>query len=221
MKNYIKILLICSIFVTTYSSAVTYKNPVTNTKSSQNYLGIAYTQISRDLTSEGLGTGEVDETLFAASYIFGLVDSSVEIRLGLDDITSTQGDAGSSSGIQYGIVYRKNMSLIEGENLKSGFFASFQGASVSDGDTDSDYYVYEIGAGVSKRLDAGMNLYGGTVLSILQGSIYGYYTYDFEGVDTVGFFAGIDKTLSNDVKVGVELNMIHQTGFSLFAEFPF
>lgn len=217
-KNILFILLLISF----QANAVLYKNPVTKTTVGQISAGVSFVSMSRDLTSDGLGTGTVDQTLLAADITYAISDQSeFEVRIGLDK-AELDDASGSSDGILLGALFRSNIPL-NNTDLKLGGFGSIQASSLSDDYSDTSVLVYEFGAGVSKTVDKGLDIYGGGVLSFLDGTIepnFGY-SYDFEASDNIGIFAGVEKTLQGQMKVGFELNLIHQTGFAAYIEMPF
>ncbi len=219
IKNRLFILMLMS----SQANAVLYKNPVTETMEGQKSIGVSFVKMSRDLTSDAInGTIGADQTLLAADLSYGINDGSeIEFRIGLDD-SELDGAAESSDGILLGAVFRSNIQL-SNTDLKLGGFASLQSSSLSDEFSSTDVFVYEFGAGASKAIDKGLNLYGGGVLSFLDGTLSPDHgsAIDFEAADNFGAFVGLEKSLQNKMKIGVELNVIHQTGFAAYLEVPF
>ncbi len=225
MHSDFKNILLILILVSSQANAVLYKNPVTKTTAGQKSAGVSFVSMSRDLTSDGLRTGAAaDQTLLAADITYAVSDQSeFEVRIGLDKAElDVNGASGSSDGILFGALFRSNIPL-NNTDLKLGGFGSIQTSSLSDDYSDTSVLVYEFGAGISKTVDKGLDIYGGGVLSFLDGTIEPNlgYSYDFEASDNIGIFAGVEKSLQGQMKVGFELNLIHQTGFAAYIEMPF
>lgn len=218
-----RIILLVLITATTQANAVLYKNPVTETSKGQKSFGVSFVKMSRDLSSDAItGTVEGEQTLIAADITFGITDgSAIELRLGLDDSNLDVPGTQSSDGFLLGAIFRSNID-ISNNDIKLGGFASLQTSSLSNDNSDTDITVIEFGAGVSKKLQDDFSLYGGGVLSMLDGTISDRFgSVDFEGDDNIGVFAGIEKKLQNRATIGLELNLIHQSGFAAYFEMPF
>ena len=221
MSSYIKNILFVLILISSQANAVLYKNPVTNMSDNQKSIGVFLFQGSRDVTSDAIWGGmEADQTLIAASLTIGLDNkSAIELRLGLDD-SELDGSQGSD-GILLGAIYRFNFPST-GKDLKMGAFASAQTSTLSNDNDDTDVNVYEFGLGMSKKIGENMDIYAGGVLSMLEGTIYtAGPAYDFESSDDIGFFVGMENQLQDNMKFGLEFNIMHQTSFAAYIEMPF
>lgn len=210
---------------TAQANAVLYKNPVTGTNEAQKSFGISFAQMSRDVSSDAVtGTYEGNQTLIVADVTIGITNgSAIELRLGLDNSELDMPSSGDGSdGILLGAIFRSNIGMSSKE-IKMGGFASLQSSTLSNDTSDTDILVIDFGLGVSKSLENNINLYGGGVLSILDGTVYAANgnAYDFESNNNIGVFGGLEKSLQNNVKIGVELNLVHQTGFAAYFEMPF
>lgn len=205
--------LFWALFWTVSVQAVAYKNPAHEYKQGDVHVGIAISNFSRALTSEGLGDDTYDVERTNLEMGMGVGTSGL-LALHLGSV-GVEGE----DGAEYGLSYRHRLEGMGRGGMRLGFLASYRyGYIVLANDDEMDFEQTDLGFGGSVSLQDNLNLYFGGVLSFVAANYYAYYDYYLEAQNVLGGFGGVEYVLDDSGLVGFEVHLLHETGFSAYLE---
>lgn len=197
-----------------------YGNPVPPLEGGETAIGVAASQMTRDIFIEDNGTQSTDISRVTGSFNFGFAGRK-RLQLGLASVTATPEDFDTFSGGEGVISYRQQMgSPIDagGLALAPGLLVSLRGGTIEDDVGGIDYYQFDLGVGGSAALSQALDAYGGVVYSEIAGTRW-FNEFDteqsVESEENVGLFAGVGIAASPGLEIDAELHLIHEFGFAL------
>ena len=198
------------------ANATLYGPPVPDIKEGAFAVGVALSDISRDIRGSG---GEVGSNDYSRETLFGDYGFSEKSLLRLELGTA---DFGRFRGTEIAVGYHREVGepSTVGENdlpLRKGVFVSLRTATLSVGGADADFFQIDLGAGGQLGLNDTFSIYFSGVFSRLEGSAGA----DFEGDSSIGLIAGGLATLDPTIQLGGEVHLFFESGFALFGRFLF
>lgn len=208
------------------AQAIIYKSPGPNYKQGQVGAGVIYDSTKRKVTSDALpaGTSSVDlkYTAFMGSFGFGLGEAGVlEVHAGQISGKIEQEDTASGTIFGAGLRY----TVADTGKVRHGFLAAFHSGSVSNDTSSTDVSQTDLGYGAAFAFGDKGAMYAGGVFSSLNGTLSlevpPYYSYDFEGDASVGFFGGVEFAASPTLVIGAEIHALHDSSFGFYVDGKF
>lgn len=218
MKAFFAILfLFAALFLSLPCAAVWYGSPVPVLQEGELAVGVVVSDFNRKIRGSAGGKGGSDssrETIFG-DYALSPVSAA---RLELSTV-----DLGNFRGTEFALGYRRRVGesrTIGPDDLPvyKGVFGSVRTASLSRDGENADFIQIDLGAGLVVLFSEEVSVYGGGVLSLLDGTAAGR---DFEGDSTIGLFGGGEFALDKEMRLGGELHLLMESGFALFFRYLF
>ena len=205
--------------------AQVYANPLPYLKTAGLAGGLEYNSFGRKLKADGANTSS-DATLTRTDVHveYGMADD-----LGLDGYLGTanfhtSGGGGGISGTEFGVGARKAMGRM-GETLDTAITAAVRSGSISNNDLSGSFTQLDVTYGAATKVDDNISAYAGVVLSKLDVTLKSdalNAEAKFEGDSLLGVYGGAEYAPKGKrYRAGVELHLVHESGFGFYGLMSF
>lgn len=208
---------------------INYRSPGHFVEEGDQAIGVNYENYNRDFDIEG-EVDDADIEVLGATYTLGIAQGAGALTFGAGLLEVGVGDGSDADGIEGHVVYRHNLDAgmaVDASNafrqFRKGFMLAARTGFAEDNDGNTvDFIQLDGGFGVTTPLTRELWAYGGGVVSIVSGEVYVEAidtSYDLEQDDLVGAYGGIEFHATEDILIGGELHILHETGIGVYAEF--